>query len=320
MSIFSKSLVSKPASTVTWPLFPRQVKFDWQKNSPFHWIPNDPFASHAINNFSFMLVRGEYFFCRMFNKALPDIQDEKLLADVKTFIRQEAIHAQAHKESIEQYLQNYGVDTAANYAQVVQLFDKILADKPLGFTLPKALHKEWLLLRVCIVAAVEHFTAGFGHYVLCNSHWEARGADPIVSDLFTWHSAEEVEHRTVAHDLYMHLGGNYARRILIMMAVVPILIYLLAEGTAKLAKVDPDMPKNQRSIKSPAFWRAWFDASKEHRLPSPTWFITKSFSYFKTDYNPYYEASTELALNYINQSPGVLTAQQSALAAAEDKA
>lgn len=311
MGIFSKALVSKPASTVTWPLFPRKVQFDWQQKSPFHWIPNDPFASHAINNFGFMLVRGEYFFCRIFNKALPHIHDEKLLTDVKTFIRQEAIHAQAHKEAIEQYLQNYGVDTAANYAKAAQLFDKILADKPLGFTLPKVLHKEWLLLRVCMVAAAEHFTAGIGHYVLCNSHWEARGADPVVSDLFTWHSAEEVEHRTVAHDLYMHLGGNYPRRILIMAAVVPILIYLMAEGTAKLAQVDPDMPKDQRNIRSSGFWKAWFNADKEHRLPGPLWLVTKSLSYFKPNYDPFYEASTELALNYINQSPGVLAAQRS---------
>jgi len=297
------------ASTVTWPLFPRQVQFDWQ-HSPFHWIPNDPFASHWINHFSFSLVRGEYFFCRTFNKALPEIRDEKMLADVKTFIRQEAIHAQAHKESIEQYLQKYGVDIEANYARVVQLFDKLLADKPLGYELPKALRKEWLLIRVALVAAAEHFTAGFGHYVLCNSHWEARGADPMVSDLFTWHSAEEVEHRTVAYDLYQHLSGNYLRRSLVMLAVAPMLTYLMAAGAEQLAQVDHDMPKDQRSMKSIGFWRAWRDSAKEYRVPGPTWFLTKSLSFFKPSYHPYYEASTELAVNYINQSPAVLAAQQ----------
>ncbi|ENV08486.1 hypothetical protein F966_03160 [Acinetobacter higginsii] len=309
MGIFSKVLVSKPASTVTWPLFPRQVKFDWQ-SSPFHWIPNDPFASHAVNHFSFSLVRGEYFFCRIFNKALPEIHDEKLLADVKTFIRQEAIHAQAHKEAIEQYLQRYDVDAAANYARVVKLFDTVLADKPFGYTLPKALQKEWLLIRVAIVAAAEHFTAGFGHYVLTNSHWEARGADPIVSDLFTWHSAEEVEHRTVAFDLYQHLSGNYLRRSFIMLGMVPIFTYFMAAGTAKLIQYDSSMPHEQRSLMRRGFWKAWANSAKNHRVPGPLWFPLKALSFFKPDYDPFYEASTELALNYINQSSGVLAAQR----------
>jgi hypothetical protein len=153
------------ASTSDWPLLPRQVKFDWT-NSPLHWIPQDPLASHVLNHFSFTLVRGEYFFCRMFNKALPLITDDKLRDDVKVFIRQEAIHSQAHKESIEQYLQNYGVNVAEQYQRVINLFDNLLADKPLGYTLPQALQKQWLLARVCLVAAAEHYTCALGQYVL----------------------------------------------------------------------------------------------------------------------------------------------------------
>lgn len=296
------------ASTADWPLFPRKVKFDWS-SSPLHWIPQSPLASHNINHFSFTLVRGEYFFCRMFNKALPYVHDEKLRDDVKTFIRQEAIHAQAHKESVEQYLQQYGVDIAQQYERTQYLFDRILADQPMGITLPKSLDKFWLAARVCLVASAEHYTCAIGQYVLTRSHWEARGCDPAVSDLFTWHSAEEVEHRTVAYDLYQYLSGNYALRVAVMAITAPIFTYLMAAGTVELAKADPAMPKYHQRISSWRFWRDWQRAHKESYTPGPLWYFTTALRFFKPSYHPYHEGSTELAVAYINQSPAVLAHQ-----------
>ncbi|MEN8976488.1 metal-dependent hydrolase [Acinetobacter baumannii] len=296
------------ASTVDWPLFPRKVKFDWSQ-SPLHWIPQSPFASHVVNQFGFSLVRGEYFFCRTFNKALPLIQDEKLRKDVETFIRQEAIHAQAHKEAIEQYLQKYGVDIVEQYAKTQYLFDQVLADKPFGINLPRFIQKQWLLVRVGIVAAAEHYTCAIGQYVLEHSHWEARGADPAISDLFTWHCAEEVEHRTVAYDLYQHLSGSYAMRAGIMLGVGPALTYLVAAGTVKLANTDETIPKSHKRLTSWKFWREWQKAHQDRLAPGPIWFLTQSLRFFKPNYHPYQEGSTELALAYINKSPAVLAHQ-----------
>lgn len=292
------------ASTADWALIPRQVSFDWA-HSPLQWIPQDPFASHCVNHFSFTLVRGEYFFCRMFNKALPLINDDKLREDVKTFIRQEAIHAQAHKTSIEQYISRYGVDTQAQYARVMALFDRVLADQPMGVKLPRALQQQWLYLRICLVAAAEHYTCALGQYVLTESHWEARGADPAVSDLFTWHCAEEVEHRTVAFDLYQHLSGSYAMRVAVMAITMPIFTYLMAAGAAQLIQADPNMPTHQRKMSQIGFWSAWFKSGKNKYVPDPLWFVTTSFRFFKPSYHPYHEGSTELALAYIHQSPAV---------------
>lgn len=305
MSLFQRARgIPQAISTADWQLKPRQVRFDWA-HSPLQWIPQDPFASHCVNHFSFTLVRGEYFFCRMFNKALPLITDDKLREDVKTFIRQEAIHAQAHKTSIEQYISRYGVDVQAQYGRVEQLFDYMLADKPFGVTLPQALQEQWLFLRVALVAAAEHYTCALGQYVLTQSHWEARGADPAVSDLFTWHCAEEVEHRTVSFDLYQHLSGSYAMRVAVMALTMPIFTYLMAAGTAQLVQADPSMPKHQRKMSQWGFWSAWFESGKNNYVPDPLWFITTSFRFFKPSYHPYHEGSNELALAYIDQSPAV---------------
>ncbi|MGB5886469.1 MAG: metal-dependent hydrolase [Acinetobacter venetianus] len=301
--------MSKAASKADWEMIPRKVDFKWDV-SPLQWIPQDPFASHGINHFSFTLVRGEFFFCRMLNQALPYITDEKLKQDAKIFIRQEAIHSQAHKVSIDEYLVRYGVNTTEQYQRVVKIFDNFLLDDPLGYKLPKRLQRGWLNLRVGVVAAAEHFTSGLGQYVLTRSHWEARGCDPVVSDLFTWHSAEEVEHRTVAFDVYQNICGNYALRALVMGITAPLFTYLMAAGTVQLAMHDSSIPKKQKSIWRPAFWKAWHHSDLNSYVPGPLWYLVTTLRYFKPSYHPYYEASTELAQAYLSQSKGVVDNQQ----------
>ncbi len=293
------------ATTADTTLIPRPIKFEWA-NAPLQWIPNDPFGSHIINHFSFTLVRGELFFCRVFNQALPFITDDALREDVKTFIRQEGIHSSAHRISIDEYLTRYGVDIADNYKREMWIFEHMLANKPFGLTIPKALQRQWLLFRVGIVAAAEHYTNGFGQYVLDHCDWAARGADPEVSDLFTWHSAEEVEHRTVAYDLYRHLGGTHSMKALIMSFVAPMFTYIMAAGAAQLAQADAEAPAEIKSLLKLGFWRAWARSSKNNNMMSLGWFLAKPRSFYSRNYSPLSEGNTAQALAYINASPGVI--------------
>ena len=59
-----------------------------------------------------------------------------------------------------------------------------------------------------------------GKYALYNKRWEELGADPEMIDLIKWHGSEEIEHRTVAFDLYRHLGGSYIARYYLSVAVI----------------------------------------------------------------------------------------------------
>lgn len=86
---------SSGASNTPGRLIPRKVRFDWS-DTPVDWIPGHPFASHFINEINLLLPAGEFWFCRLYNQALPLVTDEKLKHDVQMFVRQEAMHARAH--------------------------------------------------------------------------------------------------------------------------------------------------------------------------------------------------------------------------------
>nr|WP_295686010.1 metal-dependent hydrolase [uncultured Nevskia sp.] len=58
-------------------MIPRKVKFDWS-NTSVDWIPGNPFASHFINEINLLLPAGEFWFCRLYNQALPLVRDAKL--------------------------------------------------------------------------------------------------------------------------------------------------------------------------------------------------------------------------------------------------
>lgn len=45
-------------------LEPRDVEFDWT-NLPFHYVPNEPMATHVLNVLHMLLPAGEEFFVRV---------------------------------------------------------------------------------------------------------------------------------------------------------------------------------------------------------------------------------------------------------------
>ena len=128
-------------------LIQRKVSYDFSA-SPLHWIPSDPYSSHFISVIHAILPAGEYFFCRLYNKALPHISDDKLKQDVRGFIKQEAMHARAHDSGISDFLESQGMVVKDFIKQVNWLFDSALHDKPFGYKVPKKMERDWLVLRL----------------------------------------------------------------------------------------------------------------------------------------------------------------------------
>jgi predicted metal-dependent hydrolase len=280
----------------------RRVQFDWS-NTPLHWIPDQPFASHFINEINLLLPAGEFWFCKLYNRALPLVRDAKLRDDVQGFIRQEAMHARVHDGAIAEYLAAHGVETESYMRRMRWLFEVALADAPFGRKLPAFAQRRWLVFRLGLVAAVEHMTCVLGKYALENRSWEELGADPVLLDLIRWHGAEEVEHRCVAFDLYRHLGGSYPTRYYLMTISFPVVFGLWVAGAAHLMRQDPLLAGKRPGLLRPWIWREWRRQAAQGLLPSLPWLVGQELRYLNPWYHPGKEASTEQALAYLDRSP-----------------
>lgn len=282
----------------------RRVRFRWETTSP-EFIPGDPFNSHFINVLHLLLPEGERWFCRLFREAEPLITDPKLLEAVKGFVRQEAMHASAHAVVLDHYAKR-GIDTAPFTRKMELLFQSLLGDAPPGLErFASERPREWLVARVAIVAAIEQFTCMLGEWVLDSKALDEAGADPTMLDLLRWHGAEEVEHRSVAFDLFQHLSGSYAIRAASMALVLPVFLGVWFHGARYLLEADPDVPASMRRSELglvPMFERS---ARTTRRVPSLVTFLTAAWRYVSPDYDPEDEGSIEAALAYLASSPAV---------------
>jgi predicted metal-dependent hydrolase len=274
------------------------VHFDWA-GLPLRWIPGEPQASHIISVLHLLLPEGERWFVATFKRALPLITDESLREDVIGFIGQEAIHAEAHQGVLD-YFGSRGLDTARYVRQMEWLFRRMLGPRP-GLT--EARERDQLIEHVAIVAAIEHFTAFLGYWVLNADGLDRAGAHPVMLDLLRWHGAEEVEHRAVAFDLLTHLDAGYARRIRAMTVAIGGLLWLWIRGARFLTAADPTLGPTAKVT-----WRGYAAGARRGILPSPRQAARSVARYLRRDYHPSQEASTRQAVAYLGSSPAARAA------------
>ena len=279
-------------------LQPRDVRFDWSE-LPMHWIPREPFATHVLNVLHLLLPEGERWFCRAFQQALPLIDDDRLAEDVRGFIGQEAMHAEAH-QGVLAHLPSNGLDPGPFVQQVSWIFRRTLGERP---ALTVRARQEYLIEQLALVAAIEHVTAFLGDWVLNSPGLDRANADPTMLDLLRWHGAEEVEHRCVAFDVMRHFDRRYLRRVRAMFIAGPTLWIMWIKGVKFLMANDPELPRGTKPS-----WRDYRRAVGKGMVPGP-WRIARSMSrYFKPSYYPTQEGSTAQAVAYLAQSPAAQAA------------
>jgi uncharacterized protein len=276
-------------------LEPRDVRFDWT-GLPARWIPGEPQASHIINVLHLLLPEGERWFVETFKRALPLITDDSLREDVIGFIGQEAIHAEAHQGVLD-YFAAQGLDTGRYIRQVEWLFRRILGPRPGG---NPASERAEIIEDVATVAAIEHFTAFLGHWVLNARGLDRAKAHPVMLDLLRWHGAEEVEHRCVAFDLLVHLDPRYGRRVRAILTAWPVLAWLWVRGARFLTSADHGCAKVRL--------RDYAAAARRGVLPSPRAAVRSAARYLRRGYHPTQEASTRQAVAYLASSPAARAA------------
>jgi predicted metal-dependent hydrolase len=277
-------------------LKPRRVRFDWE-HTPMEWVPGDPLSTHAMNVLHLLLPAGEKWFVHVYRQALPLVTDPQVAEDGRGFMGQEAVHSRAHSAVLD-HLRAQGLDAEPFTRHMDFLFEKLLGDEILGRKPPRFLARRFLEQRLAIVAAIEHFTAVLGMWVIDTPGLDAANCDPVMLDLLRWHGAEEVEHRSVAFDMFQHVSGSYVRRVIAMMQVAPVLVLLWIRGTRFLIAHDPNHPPKGR-------WRDFFRAGRAGRLPTLRLLMAAIPRYLRHGYHPSQEGDTAMALAYLAGSPAV---------------
>ncbi len=179
-------------------IVPRNLRFGRNEVRGRWWLGGDPIATAWHNALSASFPMGEGFFIetvRRFRKEVPPA----LAAQIDDFVRQEAYHTREHVAFNDQ-VSGAGYDTSA----IEQRIADSLVDA-------RAAHPVAQLL---ITVSLEHFTAIFAHAMLARDGAAFAGASADTRAMWTWHAIEEIEHKAVAFDTYMHVtrGLKPARR------------------------------------------------------------------------------------------------------------
>jgi predicted metal-dependent hydrolase len=158
------------------------------------WCNDDARTSATLEAVSFVTPALERFFIRTVADCLPlEGNDPELERLCREFIHEEAEHTGAHRK-LNTALLGYTKAPPPGLAAVEGLLD--IVSRRLS-----------LSTRVALVAALEHFTAVLSKSYLRNHRrWQFGCA--YARDLFHQHAREEIDHRSVAFDLWLHRGGG----------------------------------------------------------------------------------------------------------------
>ncbi|WP_027931149.1 metal-dependent hydrolase [Amycolatopsis thermoflava] len=269
----------------------RDVHFSWD-DVPLHYIPGEPMATHLINVMHLVLPEGERAMSAALAEALPLIDDPRLREEVTGFVGQEAVHASSH-EGARGHLAKLGLPVEPVARKMDWLVDRVLGDHGLSGKAKRA----WLCERLGLFAAMEHYTAVVGEWLLGADHLERAGMHPVMLDLIRWHGAEEVEHRNVAFDAFMHVDGGYARRVRTAL-IASFTLAVLFVGTGRyLYNADPTQDKGGR------WWRELISATRRGVTPKLSIFLTEIPKYLRPGFHPSQMGSMDEAVRYLAQSP-----------------
>jgi len=183
----------------------RKVKFDFPDELDNVLPGNDPVRETYMVAFSLTMPYLEPYLIRSFRAVADDITDPGLAADVKEFIGQEAQHFQNHRRINEIIKGQLGPEVAAELQQVEDRLDadyrRFNTSRSRRFNLA---YVEGFEAMTCAMALTSIAEAEAGRSTISPGAW---------GQLWAWHLAEEMEHRTVAFDLYEHLEGSYPYRV-----------------------------------------------------------------------------------------------------------
>jgi len=226
------------------------------------WLNGDPVATAWHNALSGTFPRGEAFFIesvrRFRDDAPPALQEE-----IRRFVVQEVNHTREHV-AFNRIAADAGYDMARIDARVEELL-----------ALTKGRSPE---VNLAATMALEHYTAMMAHEFLKRPEYFT-GAERQVADMWRWHAIEEIEHKGVAYDTWLHATRGWGRwrrwklKTLMMLIVTWNFLYHRSQDALDLMGQDGIVrPRARRKLASyllgkPGVLRRIFPAWVSYFLP-----------------------------------------------------
>ena len=191
----SASVTRSPATPADLTITPRDRRFGRDEATPRWWHGGNPYASALYNALSATFPLGEAFFVESVRKY-RDGADERLAADIRNFTTQEVVHSREHL-AFNRRAADAGYDLTGLEARVARRLALLRSKPPIA--------------SLAATMALEHFTAILAHELLADPRHLA-GADAATAALWRWHASEEIEHKGVAYDTWLHATKAWPRR------------------------------------------------------------------------------------------------------------
>jgi len=254
------ALAKARARTIT----PRQLEVDIPPHTPRYWMGGDAYSTHLMNALSLLFPPGERFFMDAVREFRGQVSDPGLLQQVRGFLGQESLHSREHK-TFNQWLAKFGID-ADGIEQAVT--DEIAERKS----------KRTRLDDLAVTCALEHFTAIMAEGWLDETEMRESAVEPLRT-LWTWHAIEELDHKSVAYDVYQEIGGDYERRRAWMLRIS--FGFILGVSIMHMRFMWRDGLFKRPGYLAKRWWKYWGPRGAFTKL------IPSYLSYYKRDFHPW---------------------------------
>ena len=239
---------------------PRKFELKLEQDIPRYWCNDSPFMTHMLNTYTLLVPDNENYYIRQLSRYLDSTSDPDLAQRLQNFCRQEAQHGISHKmfwKNLDQLGIRY-----QGFVKAVGWFNYKLVEP----TMPKCIN-------LANIAYIEHINARIGEFYLRKQL--LRDAEPSMKTLFNWHFAEEIEHKSVAHDVFLERCGNYFIRVLGAMLVFPLFYLFNTLGTIYLLYQDRQLFRWKTCVDAARF--LFRDGAALHALGSLAIYLKPGF-------------------------------------------
>lgn len=183
---------------------------------PSLWFKDNILFTLFVNASSVGIPDAERFVVATVEELLAQKDFPKLKERTTTLIHEEIAHSRVH-DAYNEYLKTTGLSIGWQVRQGNYLLDFMK-------------RRFALKTRLAVCAMIEHFTASMARQILDTGIFEGEDVDERMDRMWTWHSLEELHHRSTVFDLYAAAGGTYSRRVFAGLFATGLFLYLQHAG------------------------------------------------------------------------------------------